>query len=96
MPSKKFPTSVLALSVKIANEPPRSVEQNLLMSYQLMSEEFHDKLDECKEYSSHWKHIVFGIGFFYAQLLERKRFGAIGYNSNYSYGRWNCFFLFTM
>ncbi|CAL6051371.1 Dynein_heavy chain [Hexamita inflata] len=85
MPSKKFPTSVLALSVKIANEPPRSVKQNLLMSYQLMSEEFHDQLDECKEYSSHWKRIVFGIGFFYAQLLERKRFGAIGYNSNYDF-----------
>lgn len=26
MPSKKFPTSVLALSIKIANEPPRSVK----------------------------------------------------------------------
>lgn len=36
MPSKKFPTSVLALSIKIANEPPRSVKQNLLVSYQLM------------------------------------------------------------
>lgn len=42
MPNKKFPASVLALSIKVANEPPRSVKQNLLMSYQVLSKEYHD------------------------------------------------------
>lgn len=51
----------------------------------MLSKEYHDQLDECPEYSKHWKRLLFGIGFFYASLLERKRFGPIGYNSQYEF-----------
>lgn len=85
MPSHTFPASVLALSVKVANEPPRSVKQNILSAYSLLSTDQHDSLSECPAFLPHWRRLLFNLGFFYATLLERKRFGAIGYNSNYDF-----------
>lgn len=85
MPSRFFPASVLALSIKVANEPPRSVKQNILNAYQLISQEYHDVMPECGPFLPHWKRLIFNISFFYATLLERKRFGSIGYNSNYDF-----------
>ena len=33
MPSNIFPSSVLAQSIKVSNEPPRGVKQNMMLSY---------------------------------------------------------------
>jgi len=32
-----------------------------------------------------WKKIVFGISFFHAILLERKKFGPLGFNIRYEF-----------
>lgn len=38
-----------------------------------------------------WKKIVFGICFFHASLLERKKFGALGFNIRYEFNDVRCF-----
>lgn len=85
-PSNKFPTSILALSIKVANEPPKSLKANMMIAYSSYTKDMHDELPEVyKPMLNHWKRTLFGLSFFYAQLLERKRFGPIGYNSNYDF-----------
>ncbi|TNJ26530.1 IAD-5 dynein heavy chain [Giardia muris] len=85
MPSPRFPQSVLSSSIKISHEPPRGLKANVLLCYSNMQEEFHDVIEEQPLCSNHWHRLIFGVSFFYASLLERKRFGSVAYNNPYEF-----------
>ncbi|KAH0574918.1 Dynein heavy chain [Spironucleus salmonicida] len=85
MPSRIFPSSVLAQSIKISNEPPRGVKQNILMSYQVMAENYHNEMPDEPKLINLWKRSLFCLSFFYSSLLERRRFGPVCYNSKYDF-----------
>ncbi|CBZ53630.1 hypothetical protein NCLIV_034170 [Neospora caninum Liverpool] len=80
-PSPHFPESVLLNSVKVTNEPPRGLRQNLLRSYLGFDETF---LEDHPNPAA-WKNVLFALCFFHAMLLERRKFGHLGWNVPYEF-----------
>jgi dynein heavy chain len=76
MPTPSFPVSVLQAGIKLTNEPPKGLRANMYRSFQELRENFTNK-------SLEWKRLTFGLCFFHAVVQERRKFGAMGWNSLY-------------
>ena len=74
MPSSKFPVPVLQSSIKITNEPPKGLKANLLRTYNDISEKNYNGCEK-----------LFSLAFFHAVILERRKYGAIGWNIPYEW-----------
>jgi dynein heavy chain len=81
MPSKDFPVPVLQSGIKLTNEPPRGLKANLTRTYGDMKEEEYDSCTKSKEY----KKLLFALSYFHAAILERRKYGAIGWNIPYEW-----------
>ncbi|XP_029341080.1 dynein heavy chain 6, axonemal [Acyrthosiphon pisum] len=81
MPSKSFPTFVLQNSLKVTNEPPKGLRANMKRSFTDINRKFFEN----NEFGSDWRKMVFGLCFFHAIILERKKFGSLGWNIAYSF-----------
>ena len=100
MPAKTFPVSVLQNSVKVTSEPPKGIRANMKRAFIDLTATFFEthrtfyRRVRCSRSGSlhsriglemDWKKIVFGICFFHAILLERKKFGPLGFNIRYEF-----------
>ncbi|CAF3110570.1 unnamed protein product [Rotaria sp. Silwood2] len=81
MPANTFPVSVLQNSVKVTSEPPKGIRANMKRAFIDLTPTFF----ETHRLEMDWKKIVFGICFFHAALLERKKFGPLGFNIRYEF-----------
>jgi dynein heavy chain len=81
MPSKAFPVSVLQNGVKMTKEPPKGVRANLNQSFFKLNEEILNKTNNPHE----WRKLLFGLCFFHANIIERKKFGPLGWNIPYAF-----------
>jgi dynein heavy chain len=78
-PSKGIPIGILERSIKLTNEPPQGMLANLRRSFALFSkEDFEDRDAKVKA-------ILFALCHFHALMLERKKFGPMGYNMKYPF-----------
>lgn len=81
MPAPFFPVSVLQNGIKVTSEPPKGLRSNLRRAFgELTKGDFQDhilKTDWCK--------IIFGICFFHAVVLERRKFGPLAFNIPYEF-----------
>merc|ERR1719311_874490 len=78
-PSKGIPIGILDRSVKLTNEPPQGLNANLVRAFaNFTKEDFEDR-------DSKVKSILFGLCHFHAVMLERKKFGPMGYNMMYPF-----------
>jgi dynein heavy chain len=74
-----IPIGTLSRSIKLTNEPPQGLKANLKRAFCSFSPEFINELD------SKLRAIVFGLSFFHAVMIERKKFGAKGFNMMYPF-----------
>jgi dynein heavy chain len=81
MPTKAFPVSILQMGIKITNEPPQGLKANITRTFLDMSE---DEYNSCTKTSS-WRKLLYGLAFYNAAILERRKFGAIGWNIPYGW-----------
>ena len=81
MPSDTFPASILQSGVKITNEPPKGIRASLKGTY------LNIKEDDFKDSSlpTELKKLTFGLAFFHAIILERRKFGPLGWNIPYEW-----------
>ncbi|CAK0838245.1 unnamed protein product [Prorocentrum cordatum] len=78
-PSKGIPIGILERSIKLTNEPPQGMLANLRRSFALFSrEDFEDKDQKVRS-------IFFALVHFHSLMLERKKFGPMGYNMKYPF-----------
>jgi dynein heavy chain len=81
MPNPKFPVAVLQNGVKMTYEPPKGMRANLQGSFVSFDQDWF----EGSIRSDNFRRLVFGVCFFHAQCLERKKFGALGWNIRYDF-----------
>jgi dynein heavy chain len=77
-PAPYFPVGVLQRCIKITDEPPRSVKENLRRSFSLLAEK--------RSLSAPLgKRLLLGLCFFHAVSQERSKYGPIGWNCAYHF-----------
>ena len=81
MPTDKFPVPVLQAGIKLTNEPPRGLKANVKRTYNEFKEEVYEGCTKPAEY----KKLLFSLAFFHAIILERRKFGSIGWNIPYDW-----------
>merc|ERR1719160_491082 len=80
-PSTAIPRQVLQRAVKMTNAAPKGIRANLYRTYAQMDD---NALEGCK-YPQAFRRLLFGFCMFHAIVLERRRFGAIGWNIPYEF-----------
>ena len=75
MPCDYFPVTILQDSLKLTSEPPRGIKANLK---QLLNSLSWKESDEQKT-------LTFNLCFFHAIVLERRKFGSLGWNILYDF-----------
>merc|ERR1719506_13773 len=81
MPSPDFPVMVLQNGIKMTVEPPKGLKANMNLAYLTLETEW---LEECAKPYPFLK-FVWGICFFHAVILDRRRFGPLGWNIPYQF-----------
>lgn len=78
-PSSAIPIGILNRSIKLTNEPPSGLKANLKRAFCSFIPEYINEID------SKTRSILFGLCFFHAVMIERKKFGAKGFNMTYPF-----------
>lgn len=81
MPANTFPVSLLQGGVKVTVEPPKGLKANMTRAY-LMYED--DWIEGCSRDHA-FRKMLFGLSFFHALILGRKKFGPLGWNIQYQF-----------
>jgi dynein heavy chain, axonemal len=82
MPSESFPTSVLQNGVKITKEPPKGLRANLKSTFLKLDNEKLRKTNKPRDF----QRLLFGLSFYHAIVIERKKYGPLGWNIPYEVG----------
>jgi dynein heavy chain len=78
-PSNSIPIGLLERSIKLTNEPPQGLKQNMKRAFTFFAkEEIEDKDPKIKT-------ILFALCYFHSVMLERRKFGAKGWNMKYPF-----------
>lgn len=81
LPSKVIPISIIQDSIKIVNEPPRGLKQSIQRTFSTVDENTYDKCAKTALY----RRFAFGFVFFHALILERRKYGPLGWNIPYEF-----------
>ncbi|KAA0154745.1 hypothetical protein FNF29_02274 [Cafeteria roenbergensis] len=79
-PTDKFPLGILQRSLKVVTEPPDGLMLNMRSLFAKMTE---PELEDCPH--SAYKPLVYGLCFLHAVVLERRKYGKIGWNVSYDF-----------
>ncbi|CAD8044294.1 unnamed protein product [Paramecium primaurelia] len=82
-PTSILPHNVILRSLKITYELPRGLKNNMLRSYQ---QQESDKFEQSKKLKE-WKNLFFSLALLHACLLERKKYGPLGWNIGYNFSQ---------
>ena len=80
-PRNEFPIGLLHQSLKVTNEPPKGIAKSMIKTFSsVVSQDMIDKY-EFKE----WRNLVFTLSFLHSLVLERRKYGALGWCIPYDF-----------
>ena len=80
-PSDKFPVTIVQNGTKMTSEPPKGIQQNCKKSYRAISDR---EFETCTKPVA-FRRLLWGLCFFNAVILERRKFGPLGWNKAYEF-----------
>ena len=80
-PHPKFPISILQAGTKMVTEPPKGLRANMTRLYNKLTP---DQFMRCAA-GLKYRRLLFCLVYFHAVLVERKKFGTLGYNVPYDF-----------
>lgn len=92
MPCDYFPITTLQNGVKLTNEPPKGIKANMLKAMNELPDDFM-QFDHIRDLpkdqetlkKDNLKNLMFSLCLFHAVILERRKFGPLGYNILYDF-----------
>ncbi|CAG5101569.1 Similar to DNAH7: Dynein heavy chain 7, partial [Cotesia congregata] len=84
-PTPKFPISILENAIKMTNEPPKGLQQNLMRLYSSEPLKNHLFFDRCPGKDKIFARLIYGLCFFHAVIQERRNYGPQGWNIPYGF-----------
>merc|ERR1711988_638782 len=90
MPVSYFPVTVLQNSLKMTNEAPEGMRNNMLRSYNQIVPSDGDDVPshlnfEMSAKPEEYKKLLFSLVYFHSIVQERRKFGALGWNIRYEF-----------
>ena len=83
VPTPQFPIGVLQRSIKMTTEPPKGIKANMQRLYNTFSED--DLATRSAEHPVIYRNLLYSLCFFHSVLLERRKYGTLGYNVLYDF-----------
>eukprot|EP01065_Artemidia_motanka_P030559 TRINITY_DN365_c0_g2_i2.p1 TRINITY_DN365_c0_g2~~TRINITY_DN365_c0_g2_i2.p1 ORF type:complete len:4684 (+),score=1932.48 TRINITY_DN365_c0_g2_i2:111-14162(+) len=80
-PGLSIPIGILQRSIKLTNEPPSGIRANMIRAFA----NFVHEPWESSQKPTEFKAVVFAMCFFHSIVIERKKFGPIGWNRGYPF-----------
>eukprot|EP00494_Astrolonche_serrata_P030398 UN30665 len=80
-PHPNFPIAILQRGLKITTEPPSGLKMNMLRLYNSLTP---DQFKQCEKRGP-YKKLLFSLVWFHSILLERRKFGSLGWNILYGF-----------
>ncbi|CAG9772694.1 unnamed protein product [Ceutorhynchus assimilis] len=84
-PSPYFPVSILQNGSKMTVEPPAGIKANILRAYLNQVSDFVDFIQSENKKALPFKLLTFSLCLFHGVLLERRKFGPLGFNIPYEF-----------
>ena len=79
-PSKEIPENLLARCITLTSEPPSGLQVNLHRAFTSVGQRAFNDMDVRS------RSIYFGLCLYHSLMLERRKFGAMGFNRSYPFG----------
>jgi dynein heavy chain len=81
-PQNLFPIGLLQMSIKLTNEPPQGIKAGIIRSYSWLSQDYLDMFRRPE-----WKPMMFTQCFLHSVVVERRKFGPIGFCVPYEFNQ---------
>lgn len=78
-PRKEIPVGLLEKCIKLTNEPPSGLKENMKIAFNTIKTE-NPNIDDRRRCN-----VIFGLCYFHSVILERKKFGSLGWNRSYPF-----------
>ncbi|XP_071452908.1 dynein axonemal heavy chain 1-like [Hetaerina americana] len=84
-PSPAFPVSILQNGTKMTVEPPRGIKANMIRAFKSQVAEIKNLWNQFDEKTPKTKWLLFSLCLFHGIVLERRKFGPLGFNIPYEF-----------